>query len=788
MASPSGTPTYARRLAQLLARLGVDPGPAFQRARNLLLRPVRHELADARREVEPLHAALAALAQEVSEARRSAEATRGEIALQQQALAAASLLLDAQREQLDAQGSELAAQRQAFATRVDEIAAQRQALDAQAAEIGEARRQLAAQRARLEQAQQGSAQLRRESEQQAVSARATGVRLAALERDHAGRLQLLEQLLADSGLPRAPLPCSAPLVSIVMPTRDRAGCIGEAIASVLAQDYPHWQLHIVDDGSRDDTRAVMAPFLADPRISYEAIAHSGPSAARNHALRAARGDFVAYLDSDNLWFPGFLGAAVAALTNDPGTDLVYGALATDAHAPGGLSLLFEAFDRARLEHGNYIDLNVVVHRRSLCESHGCFDESLSRLVDWDLVLRYTAHAPARSLPILAARYRIRDTQRISDSVPVGPSWIEIRRRLDPPPAPARRPRVLYLLWHYPQLSETYVESEIRCLQRWGVDIAVWREVGAASPYDPSVPVHSGDLAKLVRDFQPDVLHVHWVGYALARGAQLGALGVPVTLRMHGFDVNQASLNALLDHDWVHRVYAYPHQLQLLDAPDRRALGLSAAFDTSLFRPAIRKDTRMVLRASACLPSKELTLFLEVAKRLPSHRFVLCCVTCNEWEHYADELRRLAAELASPVELRFDVPREEMVGLVARAGIFLHTAHPPHSPPGTPIGMPISIAEAMATGAYVLVRDLPELANYVGDGGATYRDAAHAAELIAASSRWSEAEWLHRSVRASDRAYLRFADETVLRPILADWQALAQRRVLAAGSLQAAGAA
>src|SRR5207342_1470562 len=106
------------------------------------------------------------------------------------------------------------------------------------------------------------------------------------------------------------------------------------------------------------------------------------------------------------WFPGFLAGAVAALAEDPGTDLVYGVLATEVHGAGRMQLLFEPFERARLERGNYIDLNVVVHRRALYEAHSGFDESLERLVDWDLLLRYTAQATARALPVLAARYRV----------------------------------------------------------------------------------------------------------------------------------------------------------------------------------------------------------------------------------------------------------------------------------------------------------------------------------------------------------------------------------------------
>jgi hypothetical protein len=726
MAAGSGKTSLARRLARALARVGLDPEPAFQRLRELLLRPARHELGDQRRE-------------------------------------------------LDSQRSELDSQRRALGNQLGELEALRQQLHEARSELRRALDEAHASHSRSLALQAG--ELARVASQSAQGE----AQLPALHQQadsHARRLGLLERLLPAPVPPRLPAP--APRVSIVMPTRDRAACIAEAIASVQAQQYENWELFVIDDGSRDATRAVVEPFLADARVHYHAIAPSGPSAARNAALREARGEFIAYLDSDNLWYPGFLQAAVAALAANPQAGLLYGVLATEAHG-SELQLQLEPFDRARLERVNYIDLNVVLHRRALYDALGGFDETLARAVDWDLLLRYSAQAPVLALPVLAARYRVRDARRITDTVPLGPSWLRIRQRQLPAEADAPRPRVLYALWHYPQLSETYVEGEIRCLRRAGVHIAVWRETGAASPFQPDVPVFDGDLAEAVRRFQPDLVHVHWQSFALGRREALARLGLPVTVRLHGFDTDPAGLRELLAQPWLHRVYAYPRQLALLAAPDPRVVAIAAAFDTSLFHPATGKDTRLVLRASACLPSKDLGLFFETARRVPTHRFVFCGVTCNEWEHYPAELRRMAQAMGSPVELRFDVAREALAALMEDAGIYLHTIRPPEAEHGAPIGMPISIAEAMATGAYTLVRELPELRDYVAGAGECYRDAAHAAALIAASARWSEEEWLRRRVRASDQAFLNHADEFVLRPMLEDWRALAASRPAAVGA-------
>src|SRR5262249_40487997 len=146
----------------------------------------------------------------------------------------------------------------------------------------------------------------------------------------------------------------------------------------------------------------------------------GVSAARNHAIKFARGAFIAYIDSDNFWYRDFLAAAVNELGSDPAVDLVYGALVIDSLDLEDTRLLWRPVARDLLMSANYIDMNVIVHRRGLVERYGAFDEQLNRLNDWDLVLRFTEHAPARPLPVLAARYRICDDLRVTTTQTLGP--------------------------------------------------------------------------------------------------------------------------------------------------------------------------------------------------------------------------------------------------------------------------------------------------------------------------------------------------------------------------------
>ena len=94
------------------------------------------------------------------------------------------------------------------------------------------------------------------------------------------------------------------LVSIIMPSYNTATFIAESIESVLAQSYTDWELVIVDDCSPDNTDEVVKPYLSDERIKYlKNEKNSGAAVSRNRALREAKGKWIAFLDSDDLWMP-----------------------------------------------------------------------------------------------------------------------------------------------------------------------------------------------------------------------------------------------------------------------------------------------------------------------------------------------------------------------------------------------------------------------------------------------------------------------------------------------------
>ncbi len=198
--------------------------------------------------------------------------------------------------------------------------------------------------------------------------------------------QAMRQTVAASALTRAPL------VSIIMPSWNRAFTIGEAIQSVLDQSYRNWELIVCDDASEDRTQDVVRGF-DDPRIRYMKFLKSNGAGARNKGLRHARGEYIAYLDSDNIWHPLFLDTMLRRLMSSPGNAIAYSAYLDTVIE--GARVRLDAIPRPnfrpiRLSSKNFIDLNSIVHHRRVHDWMGGFDNDLPRLQDWDLALRYTS--------------------------------------------------------------------------------------------------------------------------------------------------------------------------------------------------------------------------------------------------------------------------------------------------------------------------------------------------------------------------------------------------------------
>jgi Glycosyl transferase family 2 len=181
-------------------------------------------------------------------------------------------------------------------------------------------------------------------------------------------------------------PAPPPSFTVVIPAYQAAGFVADAVRSVLAQTKPPVEVLVVDDGSTDDTAETLRPF--DGAVRLLRIPHGGPSAARNAGLHAATGDFVAFLDADDVYQPEFLAALGALAAIRPDVDV----LTADATfvvdgAARGTFMQANAFptadQRGAVLERCFLTMMSAVRRSRLLEVGG-FDRRLTHGEDWRL--------------------------------------------------------------------------------------------------------------------------------------------------------------------------------------------------------------------------------------------------------------------------------------------------------------------------------------------------------------------------------------------------------------------
>jgi glycosyltransferase involved in cell wall biosynthesis len=192
-------------------------------------------------------------------------------------------------------------------------------------------------------------------------------------------------------------PIALSLVSVIIPTHQRAHLIRKSIQSVLDQSYNNIEIIVVDDCSSDNTAEVVNAIHA-PHIRYlRHDANKGASAARNTGIKNAKGNYIAFQDSDDLWLPGKLERQMHLIE----------------YAPSDVGIVYSCFKRItqgkeelipyswvnkrdgdihdELLKGSFIGLPTILVRKQCFEILGGFDEALPRLQDWELVLRFSKH-------------------------------------------------------------------------------------------------------------------------------------------------------------------------------------------------------------------------------------------------------------------------------------------------------------------------------------------------------------------------------------------------------------
>lgn len=256
-------------------------------------------------------------------------------------------------------------------------------------------------------------------------------------------------------------------VSVVIPTYNYAPFLPGAVEGVRAQEWDDLEIIVVDDGSTDETPEVLDALAREHRnFRWFRQENAGAAAARNRGIEEARGEFVAFLDADDLWLPGKLAAQFAALAERPAAAFSYTDVTlrhpngTDEDLACGVP---EQPLLLQLLGGNLFATPTVLARRECFREVGLFDASLRTGEDWDMWLRLAAHFEharvARPLTVIRVaahakfpvetleRCTLRALERLFACPRVGRAW----------PSVASKRRLIYA-WHYSVLAKSYLNQ------------------------------------------------------------------------------------------------------------------------------------------------------------------------------------------------------------------------------------------------------------------------------------------------------------------------------------------
>src|SRR5581483_11107100 len=180
------------------------------------------------------------------------------------------------------------------------------------------------------------------------------------------------------------------LFSVIMPTYNRKHCIKTAIDSLLNQTFQNFELIIIDDASTDGTekyiKEIYSKEIGNKKIKYIKLSkNNGESFARNEGLKIAKGNWIAYLDTDNEMLPEFLETFVDHINKNPNAKVFYGKIKKSNSG----QIVGEPFDFERLIKRNFIDVGIFSHSIEVYKDLGGFAAEIRRHGDWDLAVRYS---------------------------------------------------------------------------------------------------------------------------------------------------------------------------------------------------------------------------------------------------------------------------------------------------------------------------------------------------------------------------------------------------------------
>jgi glycosyltransferase involved in cell wall biosynthesis len=199
-------------------------------------------------------------------------------------------------------------------------------------------------------------------------------------------------------------------VSVVIATYNMARFLPSAVESAVSQTHPPLDVHIVDDGSTDDTAGVLQPFLARENVFLHRQANRGQANAKNAGILSSQGDFVAFLDADDLWTRDKLERQLPLFRDDRDVGVVYSDIERIDTEGRTLERRHTSYYSGRVSErlliDNFVNFGTAVVRRECFAELGVFDDALPMGIDYDLWLRFSAKYEFRYLDQVTMSYRV----------------------------------------------------------------------------------------------------------------------------------------------------------------------------------------------------------------------------------------------------------------------------------------------------------------------------------------------------------------------------------------------
>ncbi len=280
-------------------------------------------------------------------------------------------------------------------------------------------------------------------------------------------------------------------VSVVVPAYNRAHFLNTVVDTVLSQTFTDLELIIVDDGSQDDTRLICMQLAErDTRVRYIYQNNKGLPGARNMGIRAARGEFIALLDSDDLWEPTKLEKQWAVVEHNPDIDVIYcdyakideaGQVYHVVHPPDTrLPTMYESLLYYNIVHGS---ASAVLIRKACFDRVGLFDEALHSLEDWDMWIRLAQFYRFAFVPEVLVYLRQHTGQMQRNVASMADAYLQLMDKVSLSILPKHKDHLARVRWHNQLFAaEQYciVAAYTKCWYALALAVRSWPQ-GLLSP-------------------------------------------------------------------------------------------------------------------------------------------------------------------------------------------------------------------------------------------------------------------------------------------------------------------